>query len=111
MAPEQTPGTRTTRNVEEIDFKVEVKISDAAEVFVFHAIPFEEELSWVEFDLDRKSLDFILNNGKTRNLATRVPEGLEKHLQNTYQVMLVQMNEETGEPVSGKYFPLIIHRA
>lgn len=111
MPQDQTPDMKTGQNIEEIDFKVEVKVSDAAEVFVFHAVPFDKELSWIEFDLDRRSLDFVMNDGGTRNLAMKVPEGLDKHLQNTYQIMLVQMNEETGEPVGGKYYPLIIHRA
>jgi hypothetical protein len=31
-------------------------------------------------------------------------------MQNAFQVMMVQMDEETGQPVSGDYFPLIVHR-
>jgi hypothetical protein len=106
-APSQVPQ----KKVESIDFRVDLKISDTAEVFVFHALPFEKKLSWLEFDLDTGNLDFVMNDGDVRNFGAKVPENLAKHMHNAYQVMMVQMDQETGQPVSGAYFPLIIHRA
>ena len=112
MPINQTPGTAMTRTeVEDPSFKVDLVISDTAEVHVFHNKPFKKKLSWLEFDLGSKNLDFIMNDGDIRNFGARVPDHLAKHMQNAYQVMMVQMNEETGQPVSGDYYPLIIHRA
>ena len=91
-------------------FKINLVINDEAEVYVFHTKSFEKTLSWLEFDLDSRNLDFIMNDGDVRNFGAKVPDHYAKHMQNAYQVMMVQMDDETGEALSGDYFPLIIHR-
>jgi len=90
--------------------KVELIVNDAAEAFVFHDKPFTKQLSWLEYDLDNSKLDFIMNDGDIRNFGIPVDPHLSKYLQNSFQVLMVQMDEKTGEPVEGDYFPLIIHR-
>lgn len=97
--------------VEDPGFKVDLVINDTAEVYVFHNKPFNKKLSWLEFDMSTRNLDFIMNDGDIRNFGAKVPDHLARHVQNAYQVMMVQMNEETGQPTSGDYYPLIIHRA
>lgn len=89
----------------------ELVVNDRAEAFVFHDKPFEKTLSWLEFDLDRNKLDFIMDDGDVRNFGIPVDPKLAKYLQNAFQVLMVQMDTETGEPIEGDYFPLIIHRA
>ena len=106
----QAPVTSSGRTTEHADFKVDLVVNDKAEVFVFHVLPFRKRLSWLEFDLDSKNLDFVMNDGDVRNFGTRVPDQFSKHMQNAFQIMIVQMDEKTGEPMVGEYFPLIIHR-
>ncbi len=108
MVSESIPDTK---KVQKVDFKVELVVNDTAEVSLFHSKPFNKPLSWVEFDLGTNNLDFILDDGDVRNFGLKVPEKLAKHMQNAFQVMMVQMDADTGKPVSGQYFPLIIHRA
>jgi len=100
MAPNEAPE----------DVKLELVVNEKAEAFVFHNKAFRKRLSWLEYDLDGSRLDFIMNDGDIRNFGIAVDPRLSKHLQNAFQVLLVQMDEKTGQPVEGEYFPLIIHR-
>ena len=93
------------------DVKVELVVNDKAEAFVFHNKAFKKKLSWLEYDLDGSKLEFIMNDGDIRNFGIPVDPQLAKYLQNAFQVLMVQMDEATGEPVEGNYYPLIIHRA
>lgn len=93
------------------EFKVDLVINDVAEVYVFHGKPFKSKLSWLEFDLNSHDLDFIMSEGDIRSFGVKVPGHLAKHMQNAFQVMMVQMDEDTGKPMAGDYYPLIIHRA
>ena len=97
--------------VSDPDFKVDLVVNDMAEIYVFHNKPFKKRLSWIEFDLDTHALDFIMNDGDVRNFGASVPPRLARHMQNGFQVMMVLMDEKSGQPVSGAYFPLVIHRS
>ena len=110
MTSDNTPSTNEKQS-QNVDFKVELVVNDTAEVYLFHSEPFNKPLSWVEFDLDSHNLDFIMDDGDVRNFGTKVPDHLSKHMQNAFQVMMVQRDDDSGQPVSGEYFPLIIHRA
>ncbi|HTK84111.1 MAG TPA: hypothetical protein VL625_03405 [Patescibacteria group bacterium] len=102
MAPNEAPE----------DVKVELVVNDKAEAFIFHNKAFRKKLSWIEYDLDGSKLDFIMNDGDIKNyFGIPVDPRLSKHLQNAFQVLIVQMDEKTGQPVEGNYYPLIVHRA
>lgn len=92
------------------DFKVDLVVNEGAKVAVFHNKPFKQPLSWLEFNLDTRDLDFVMDDGDVRNFGTKVPEDFAKDMQNAYMVLMVLMDEKTKEPDSGQYFPLIIHR-
>lgn len=106
-SPEYNHG----RAPDDAALKVELAINDRAEAVVFHNKPFKKELSWLEFDLDNNRLDFIMNDGDIRNFGIPVDPRLAKHMQNAYQVLMVLMDEQQGQPVEGQYYPLIIHSA
>ena len=92
------------------DMSIELVVNDRAEAFVFHDKPFGKKLSWLEYDLGGSKLDFVMNDGEIRNFGIPVDPQLAKYLQNAFQVLMVQMDVETGEPVEGDYYPLILHR-
>lgn len=93
------------------DMKAELVINDRAEAIVFHNKHFRKNLSWLELNLDTRSLNFIMADGDVRNFGIPVDPGILKYMQNAYQVLMVLMDEKTGEPVEGGYFPLILHRS
>lgn len=95
----------------EQEMKVELVINDRAEAFIFHNKPFKRQVSWIEYDLDTNKLDFVMNDGDTRNFGLLVKRDMSKYLQNAFQILVVLTDDKTGEPVEGEYFPLIIHRA
>ncbi len=93
------------------DMKVELAVNDRAEAIIFHNKPFTKDLSWLEFDLDSSRLTFIMNNGEIRDFGIPIRPELGRYMQNTFQVLMVLMDEKAGEPVEGGYIPLMIHRA
>jgi len=93
------------------EFEAELVVNEGANVAVFHKTPFEQDLSWLEFDLDTKRLTFVLADGDVRNFGILIPDDFSRDMQNAHQVLMVHKDEKTDEPLSGQYFPLIIHRA
>ena len=92
--------------------KVELVVNDRAEAAILHSKPFTKQLSWLEFDLDSNKLDFILEDGDLRTFGIPVHPDLSKYLQNAFQVLMVEVDEETGDRGEDQhYMPLIIHRA
>ncbi len=91
-------------------FKVNLAVNNEARVLIFINKSFRKKMSWLEFDLNHNRLDFVMNNGDVRNFGVAVEPELVKYMKNSYQVMMILINEETGEPEDGKYYPLIIHR-
>lgn len=91
-------------------FKLNLAVNNEARIVVFHNKPFRMKLSWLEFDLNRNKLDFIMNDGSVRNFGIPVPPDMSRYMQNAFQVLMVLMDEKTGEPEGGNYFPLIVHR-
>ncbi len=105
------PSSYTDGTTFEQEVRVDLVINDKAEVMIFHNKPFRRQISWIEYDLDTNKLSFIMNDGDSRNFGIFVKEEMTKYLQNTYQILAVLMDEKSGEPIEGEYFPLIIHRA
>ena len=111
MAPNAPVNSATDDAVADTDISIELVVNERAEAFVFHNRKCRKKLSWLEYDLDSNRLDFIMNDGDIRNFGIPVDPKMNKYLQNAFQVLLVEMDEKTGEPVEGDYYPLIIHRA
>jgi hypothetical protein len=109
MTSEQT-SSKAVNKGSDGDLKVELVVNERAEAVIFHNKPFKKVLSWLEFDLGKSRLDFIMNDGDIRNFGIPVHPDLAKYMQNAFQVLMVLMDEDTGEPEEGHYFPLVIHR-
>lgn len=92
------------------DFNMDVVIREDGKVAIFHDKPFKRELSWLEYDMKEHQLHFILENGDLRVLGIKVREDLKKNMQNTHQILMILMDNETGQAKEGGYVPLIIHQ-
>jgi hypothetical protein len=111
MSKEKEKNKAVLNIGEDEGVKVELVVNDRAEAAVLHSKPFSKELSWLEFDLDSNKLDFILEDGELRTFGIPVHPDLSKYLQNAFQVLMVEVDEKTGDRDNEHYMPLIIHRA
>tara|TARA_R110002072_G_scaffold28152_2_gene90733 strand:- start:1008 stop:1412 length:405 start_codon:yes stop_codon:yes gene_type:complete len=89
--------------------QIEVAIKEDGRCAVFHNKPFRNELSWLEYDLNTYRLDFVLDGGEIRNAGMPLTKDMSKHMQNTHQVLMILMDENTGNAKEGLYVPLILH--
>jgi len=106
--PQNSPvGTAANSD---FDMNIYHVVDNNAAVYIYHSRPFSKELSWLEYNLDTQSLDFIMDDGDIRNFGMPVDPGYGKYLQNNHAISVILENAE-GEPVSGESIPLIIHRA
>lgn len=88
---------------------VEVGVKKDGKVAIFHNKSFKHDLSWVEYDIGRNKVDFIMDDGEVRNVGVPVNKDVAKYMHNTHQVLMVLLDDETGEAKEGYYIPLIIH--
>ncbi|MCC6598395.1 MAG: hypothetical protein IT559_06365 [Alphaproteobacteria bacterium] len=89
---------------------IEVAVNEKGKVVVFHNRPFKKEVTWFEFDLDTNRLDFILDDGDIRDAGLPLSQSVSKYMQNSHQILMVLLDQHTGEAKEGNYVPLIIHR-
>lgn len=106
----QSDPTVYATEIDDPEFKVNLAVNNEARVVVFHNKHFRKKLSWLEFDLNKNHLSFVMNDGDIRNFGIPVPPDMSRYMQNAYQVLMVLTNDVTGEPEGGQYYPLIIHR-
>ena len=62
---------------------------------------FYSEYVEVEDMFDAEDIEYNVQTGNT----------LGERMQNAFQVLMVLMDDKTGEPEEGNYYPLIIHRS
>jgi hypothetical protein len=90
---------------------IEVAIKEDGKVVVFHDKPFKKDISWFEFDLDTNKFDFIMDEGDLRDFGMPLDKSVAVHMQNSHQILMVLLDDDTGEAKEGNYVPLIIHSA
>lgn len=89
---------------------IEVAVNETGKVVVFHNLPFKKDIEWFEFDLGTNKLDFVLDSGDVRDAGLPLGKDVAKYMQNSHQILMVLLDNETGEAKQGNYVPLIIHR-
>ena len=83
MAQSKTPSDKLNKGTDEsTGLQAELFVNDRAEAMIKYSQPFDQELSWLEYDLDSSKLDFVMEDGDIRNFGIPVEPGLAKYLQN-----------------------------
>lgn len=95
---------------DESKLEIEVFVKDDGKCVIFYNKPFKNQVSWLEFDLGTYKLDFVLDSGDVRDVGIPLRSELSKNMQNSHQVLMVLMDEDTGLAKEGAYIPLILHR-
>ena len=111
---EGTKGTGTLvdffYSVEEgSQLMVEVTVKDDGKCAIFYNKPFKHDPAWIEFNLGTSRLDFVLEDGETRHMPLAFKDGIARHMQNTHQMLMILLDDDTGVPKEGTYVPLILH--
>ena len=89
---------------------IEVAVKEDGKVVVFFDKAFNQEIGWFEYDTTNSRLDFIIGEGEIRDAGVNLVPAITKHMQNSHQILTVLMDDQTGQPIEGKYIPLIIHQ-
>lgn len=90
---------------------IEVSIRQSGKVVLFHSHPFKEPIAWFEYNLSTRQLFFMLEDGSMRDLGLPLTENVSLHMHNAHQILMVQMDPETGQAAQGEYIPLILHHS
>jgi len=90
---------------------IQVAVKEDGRCAIFHNKPFKNELSWLEFDLSTYRLDFVMDDGEIRDAGLPLTKDVSKNMQNSHQVLMILLDDKTGEAKEGHYIPLILHRA
>lgn len=89
---------------------VEVAVKKDGKVAVFHNKPFKKNLSWIEYDITKNTIEFVLDDGEVRDIGVPVNKDIAKNMHNSHQVLMVLLDDETDQAIEGYYIPLIIHQ-
>lgn len=93
----------------DLDMEVYFTLHDDGDGFIIHDRPFQQTLSWIEYDTTNGRLDFIMDDGDVRNFGIPVAPEFGVYLRNIQNIAIVLMIE--GKAVGGEELPLIIHHA
>ncbi len=88
---------------------IEIAVNETGKVVLFHNRVFKSEISWFEFDLGTLKLTFVLDDGEIRDAGFYATKAMSKYMQNSHQILMVLLDDDTGEAKEGNYVPLIIH--
>ncbi len=89
------------------NLEIEVAVKPDGRVALFHNMPFKDDLSHLEYDNSTRAIDFVLVSGEKRGLDVPLKPEMTKNMQNTYQVLMILMDHETGYSKKGFYKPLL----
>lgn len=92
-------------------FDLELSIQGSGQVILFHSHGFKEPIGWFEFDTKTRELAFFMDDGDRLDIGLPLYEAVSAHMHNAHQILMVQMNPETGDTVRGQYYPLILSAA
>jgi WD40 repeat protein len=91
------------------DVKVQLVVNDRSEAFVFHNKPFRKTLKRLEFNPSTLRLIFRMSDGDARDFGLSVDARLGRYFDYTQRVLVVLMDEKTGQPIEGTYYPLLLY--
>ena len=100
--PEDYPVLEPMRGKREVDIAVNKK----GHIWIVYDQPFEEKVSWLEYDHDDATLTLVLKNGKYKDLGKTVPQIMRKSMKKAKVAMMAQMDMETRKPV--EMFPVTV---
>lgn len=88
--------------------ELEFAVNDEGRWIIFHDRPFPLRLQRIEYDWDRRLLQFVFPGGFNANWGIPLQEGLHTAVTAEINEILVVLTNEEGRPVEGENLPFSI---
>ena len=106
---DDTTGPINLPSYSDADTKVQLVVNERNEAFVFHNRPWSRPVVRLEYNRLTRSMEFLLKGGVRRNFGMLVDQRLGKYLEKSTRILMVLMDDKTGEPIEGSYSPLLVY--
>lgn len=107
LANSQNEAMNTHPN--EIYLDIRMGLANDGFIYIYHDRPFMKELSWLEYNMDTDSIDFIMDDGDIRNYGIPVDKKYNPYLQNMHTIGVILVKDMTTF-LSGEILPLIVRK-
>lgn len=87
---------------------LDLAIGQAGTFFVFGDKFFNKPVSWLEYDVAKRSLDFIMEDGEVRNYGQEIDPDMAVHLERQTHAVLIRGTKDDIREHGG--YTLIVHR-
>ena len=101
-ALENSPVLPDARNI----MHIELAVNEKGKVYIFHAVPFIEPVSWIEYDPARRHVFLIGENGRIQDMGINVPHHMNEAVAASGEICVALV--EGGRITDAIYAPLII---
>ncbi len=90
---------------------VEITVdANTNKLIIFHNKPFNHRINCFEYNIGTSELYFIMQGGEKRTIGDSLPSALAKYMHNTHQILVIEMNDETGDANRGEYIPVLMQQ-
>ncbi len=101
------PIDTNTADNPDFDLEVYIALGDDDLVYILHDEKFQKELSWIEYDIKEKRIDFIMEDGDLRHFGISIKPAYEPYLKTMSSIAIAHVNN--GKYIDGNMYPLMIH--
>lgn len=95
-------------NLEDNVVNVDLVIDEAGDAFVICDRAFNKSIGWFEYDHQKASLDFVMDDGETRNYGIPVARDIQPYFLQHTQLTYVLKSTDGGEDYASH--ALIVHK-
>lgn len=90
----------------DMDIELDMCVDKDETVCVLYDKPFVKELSWIEYDIQNASIDFVMDDGDIRNYGMPVPPSVQPYMHGKSSIAFVK--REGRELLDEMEIPLIV---
>ena len=107
--PATRPAPKDLMTSSDNDVKIEVVVNEKSEAFIFHSRPIRRKLVRIEVHKLSRILQFVFEFGESREFGIPIDPRMLRYLETADRILIVLMNEKTGEPIEGSFYPVVIY--
>jgi hypothetical protein len=96
-------------DIEDPSLDMRLVVSDSGVIYVFHNRALSGSFKRLEYNRLTHRLGLRMRNGELRDSSVSLPAKFAPALEQGHRIMMVQMDEKTGNPIGGADFPLLVY--